>query len=184
MMRRWTVGSLVASLVLSVIGWVFYMPSSVLRTLKPVPSHAQIVCRSVMPDLSVLEQFHFSDGWKTAGRFFQTLKKSPLTLASVSLGGRDRRDSWVVVSALGPRAVLLRWQMKLVPPEGIKPSRSYGAWPVWEYNDPALPVWMRIRFSISEGLLICSISDDSHDIYYLLDTLDGRRPSAERKEDR
>ena len=31
-------------------------------------------------------------------------------------------------------------------------------------------------------LLICSISDDSHDIYYLLDTLDGRRPSAERKE--
>ena len=105
-------------------------------------------------------------------------------LASVSLGGRDRRDSWVAVSALGPRVVLLRWQLKLCSPEGIKPSRSYGSWPVWEYNDPELPVWMRIRFSITEGLLICSISDDSHDIYYLLDTLDGRRPSAERKEDR
>ena len=114
--------------------------------------------------------------------FFQTLKKSPLTLATVALGGRDRRDSWVAVSALGPRAVLLRWQLKLFPPEGIKPSRSYGAWPVWEYSDPALPVWVRVRFSITEGLLICSISDDSHDIYYLLDTLDGRRPSAERKE--
>jgi hypothetical protein len=182
MMRRWTVGALIALLALSVIGWIFYMPPAALRTLKPVPSHAQIIYRSGTPDLSVLEQFHFSNGWKTAGRFFQTLEKSPLALATVALGGRDRRDSWVVVSALGPRSVLLRWQLKLFPPEGIKPSRSYGAWPVWEYNDPVLPVWMRIRFSITEGLLICSISDDSHDIYYLLDTLDGRRPSAERKE--
>jgi len=182
MTRRWTVGTLSALLVFSVIGWIFYMPPPALQTLKPIPSHAQIVYRSATPDLSVLEQFHVSNGWKTAGRFFQLLKKRPLILASVSLGGRDRRDSWVATSALGPRAVILRWQLKLFPPEGVKPSRSYGAWPVWEYSDPALPVWMRIRFSVTEGLLICSISDDSHDIYYLLDTLDGRRPSAERKE--
>jgi hypothetical protein len=70
----------------------------------------------------------------------------------------------------------------LRPPEGIKPARSYGAWPVWQYSDSSLPPWMKVRFSLTERLLICSISDDSHDIYYLLDTFDGRRPSAERKE--
>lgn len=182
MIRRWTVGVLVALLILSVTGWIFYMPPPARQTLKPVPSHARIVYRSATPELSALEPFHVSDGWKTAGRFFRILEKSPLTLATVALGGRDRRDSWIAVSVLGPRAVLLRWQLKLFPPEGVKPARSYGAWPVWEYSDPALPVWMRVRFSVSEGLLICSISDDSHDIYYLLDTLDGRRPSAERKE--
>ena len=185
MMRRWTVGALTALLALSVIGWIFYMPPSALQTLKPVPSHAQIVYYSNTPGwfLSFFpnlgkEENRFSKPWK---KNFKTLEKSPLTVASVALGGRDRRDSWVAVSALGPRAMLLRWQLKLFPPEGIKPSRSYGAWPVWEYSDPALPVWMRIRFSVTEGLLICSISDDSHDIYYLLDTFDGRRPSAERK---
>ena len=187
MMRRWTIGVLSALLVLSVIGWIFYMPPSALQTLKPVPSHAQIVYRSATPGWFLS---FFPTLGKEADRVsklskknFQTLEKSPLTVASVALGGRDRRDSWVAVSALGPRAVLLRWQLKLSPPEGIKPSRSYGSWPVWEYNDPELPVWMRVRFSITEGLLICSISDDSHDIYYLLDTFDGRRPSAERKED-
>ena len=188
MIHRWTVGALTAWLALSMIGWIFYMPPSALQTLKPVPLHAQIVYHSNTPGwfLSFFpnlgkEEGRFSKRWKKS---FQTLEKSPLTVASVSLGGRDRRDSWVAVSAIGSRAMFLRWQLKLFPPEGIKLSRSYGAWPVWEYSDPALPVWMRIRFSITEGLLICSISDDSHDIYYLLDTFDGRRPSAERKEDR
>lgn len=181
MMRQPIVYALVALLVLSVFSWIIYVPRTALETLKPVPAHAQIVYRSATPDLSVLEKFHFSNDWKTAGRFFQTLGEKPLTLATVALGGRDRRDTWVVVSALGPRAFLLRWQMTLFPPEGIKPVRSYGAWPVWQYSDPLLPAWMRVRFTLTEGLLICSISDDSHDIYYLLDTLDGRRPSAERK---
>jgi hypothetical protein len=182
MMRRWTIGALTLLLALSVIGWIFYMPPAAVQTLKPVPAHAQIIYRSAMPDLSVLKQLHDSNGWKAAGRFSQMLEKSPLTLAAVPLGGRDRRDTWVAVSAVGPRAVLLRWRLNFSPPEGVKPIPSYGAWPVWQYSDPALPPWVRVRFSIAEGLLICSISDDSHDIYYLLDTLDGRRPSAERKE--
>lgn len=182
MIRRIMIGALTLLLALLVIGSIYYIPPSALETLKPVPAHAQIVYRSDMPDLSALEKFHFSNGWKEAGLFFQTLEGNPLALAAVSLGGRDRRDTWVTVSAIGPRAVLLRWQLTVAPPEGIKASRSYGAWPVWQYSDPSLPVWMRVRFSIAEGLLICSISDDSHDIYYLLDTLDGRRPSAERKE--
>jgi hypothetical protein len=182
MMRRWIVYALAALLALSVFGWITYMPPAAMRILKPVPAHAQIVYQSALPDLSVLEQFHFPNGWKTAGSFFQTVEKSPLAVATVSLGGRDRRDTWITVSAIGSRASLLRWQLTLFPPEGIKPARSYGAWPVWQYSDPSLPVWMRVRFSLTEGLLICSISDDSHDIYYLLDTLDGRRPSADRKE--
>lgn len=184
MMRRWTVGVLTVLLALSVIGWIFYMPPSALQTLKPVPAHAQIIYRSATPGwflsfFPTLQQNSGAGVWKKS---FQALEKSPLAVASVSLGGRDRRDSWVAVSAIGPRAVFLRWQLTFFPPEGVKPSRSYGEWPVWQYSDPAFPAWMRVRFSITEGLLICSISDDSHDIDYLLDTLDGRRPSAERKE--
>jgi hypothetical protein len=189
MIRRITIGALTLLLALLVIGSIFYIPPSVLNTLKPVPAHAQIVYQSDTPGwflnffpnlgTNCVGAQKISNHWK---KFFQTLEKSPLAVASVSLGGRDRRDSWVAVSALGPRAVLLRWQLAFFPPEGVKVSRSYGAWPVWEYSDPALPAWARVRFSIAEGLLICSISDDSHDIYYLLDTLDGRRPSAERKE--
>jgi hypothetical protein len=124
-----------------------------------------------------------SGDWKNADRFFRTLEKSPLALAVAPLDGRDRRDTWVVVGASGPRTVLLRWRLKFFPPAGVQAVRSYGAWPVWQYNDPVLPAWMRVRFSVAEGLLICSISDDSHDIYYLLDTLDGRRPSAGRKDE-
>lgn len=186
MMRRWIVYALAVLLALSVFGWIFYIPSATLCSLKPVPAHAQLIYRGETPGrflsfFSLLSKPGADDlgRWKKS---FQTLEDSPLTVATVPLGGRDRRDSWIAVSTIGPRAFLLRWQLTLFPPAGIKPSRSYGAWPVWQYSDPSLPAWMNVRFSITEGLLICSISDDSHDIYYLLDTLDGRRPSADRKE--
>ncbi|MFA7257002.1 MAG: hypothetical protein WC047_05455 [Kiritimatiellales bacterium] len=185
MMRRWMVGALVLLLALSVIGWIFYMPPSALNMLKPVPAHARIVYQSDTPGwfLSFFPTLgtcrRQANPWEKS---FQTLEKSPLAVASVALGGRGRRDTWVAVSAVGRRAVFLRWQLVFAPPEGVKPSRPYGAWPVWQYSDPSLPAWMCIRFSVAEGLLICSISDDSHDIYDLLDTLDGRRPSADRKE--
>ncbi|HNX52640.1 MAG TPA: hypothetical protein PLD51_00295 [Pontiellaceae bacterium] len=186
MMRRWIIYALAALLALSVFGWIFYIPSEALCALKPVPAHAQLIYRGETPG-QFLSFFPLlgRTGSDDPGRWrksFQMLENSPLTVATVPLGGRDRRDSWIAVSTIGPRAFLLRWQLALFPPEGIKTARSYGAWPVWQYSDPSLPPWMRVRFSITEGLLICSISDDSHDIYYLLDTLDGRRPSAERKE--
>lgn len=181
MIRRWMVAALTLLLAFSVIGWIVYIPPAALEPLAPVPAHAQIIYRSNTPVWSVLKKFPVSRDWKNADRFFQGLEKSPLTVATVSLGGRDRRDTWVAVSALGPRALGVQWQLKFFPPAGIKPLRSYGAWPVWQYSDVSLPVWARVRFSIAEGLLICSISDDSHDLEYLLDTLDGRRPSAERK---
>lgn len=165
-------------LALSVLGWIVYVPPSAMRMLKPVPAHAHIIYRSETPDFPASERF----GFKTADRFFRIFKKHPLILATVPFGGRDRRDTQVAVSAVGHYAFLLRWRMTLFSPEGIKPARSYGLWPVWQYSDPSLPPWMRVRFTITEGLLICSISDDSHDIYYLLDTFDGRRPSADRKE--
>ncbi len=186
MMRRRIVCALALLLVLSVFGWIFYIPSKALCALKAVPVHAQLVYRGETPGrflsfFSLLGRTGADDPglWQKS---LQTVKDSPLTVATVPLGGRDRRDSWVAVSMIGPRAFLLRWQLTLFPPAGIKPSRSYGAWPVWQYSNPSLPAWMSVRFSITEGLLICSISDDSHDIYYLLDTLDGRRPSADRKE--
>jgi hypothetical protein len=188
MIRRWTTGLLTVLLILLVTGWIFYLPPAALNTLKPVPAHAQIVYRSAAPGwfLSFFPTFgtngaEVPEPWK---KRFRRLEKSPLTAASVSLGGRDRRDSWVTVSALGPSAVFLSWQLKLFPPPGVQPSRSYGAWPVWQYSHPSLPVWARVRFSIAEGLLICAISEDGHDIEYLLDTFDGRRPSAAQKDER
>lgn len=181
MIRRWILAVLVLLLALLVIGSIFYIPPSAMEILKPVPAHAQIVYLNSTPDLSVLEKFHFPSGWKEDRLFLNTLEGHPLTLAAVSLGGRNRRDTWVVASAVGPQSVFLRWRLTFFPPEGVKLSRPYGGWPVWQYSNPDLPVWTRIRFSIAEGLLICSISDDSHDICYLLDTLDGRRPSAARR---
>jgi hypothetical protein len=196
MIRRGLTVLLAVLLALSVIGWIGYMPPSALEMRKPVPVYAQIVYQNQRPVRSVLETLPvyrslfpqpfdpdaFSKDWKNAALFFQTLENSPLTVASVPLGWRERRDTWVVVSALGSRAPGLRWRLAFSSPPGVKALRSYGAWPVWEYHDPAFPVWVRARFSIAEGLMICSISEDSHDLYYLLDTLDGRRPSAERKE--
>lgn len=184
MMRRWYVCILTLLLAACVFGWIAYIPSSALNLLRPVPEHAQIVYRSATPGWFL--SFFPTLGKNSSGLWkknLQTLEKSPLAVATVSLGGRDRREAWVAVSAIGSRAFLLRWQLILFPPKGIKPVRSNGSWPVWQYSIPALPAWMCVRFSLTEGLLICSISDDSHDIYYLLDTLDGRRPSlAERKE--
>jgi hypothetical protein len=183
MMRRWMIGALSLLLALTVVGWIFYMPSPALNTLKPVPAYAQIVYHADAFGGPILEKFRVSKPWKSHPGFFQTLEKCPLSVAVAPFGGRDRRDTWVAVSALGPRAVFLRWRLAFAPPKGVKQLHSYGAWPVWEYSDSSLPAWMRIRFSVSEGLLICSISDDSHDINYLLDTLDGRRPSAEQKDE-
>lgn len=188
MMRRWTIRALVLLLALSVAGWVRYVPSSALNPLKPVPAHAQMVYQNSTPGwfLSFFPLFEKGGGNHSGlwNKNLQTLKEKPLVAATASLGGHDRRDTWVVVSAIGPQAVLFRWQMVFFPPENIQQLHSYGAWPVWQYTDPSFPAGMRVRFSIAEGLLICSVSDDSHDINYLLDTLDGRRPSAERKEER
>jgi len=106
------------------------------------------------------------------------LRKSPLAVATVPFNGRAGRDAWVAVSELGgPTALLFRWRLLLFPPEGISSARSYAAWPVWKLDHPSLPAWARVRFTLTDGLLICSISDDSHDIYKLLDTLDGRAAS-------
>jgi hypothetical protein len=177
MMRRWTIPVLAVVLGISVCGWIFYIPPAALNSLRAVPEQARPVYRSAAPDWSALEKLPVSRDWKNLPGIFQTLEKSPFVLAVAPLGGRDRRDAWIAVSAAGPRAFLLRWKLTLFPPNGIREIKSYGAWPVWQVDDPSLPVWMRVRFSLTEGLLICSISDNSHDIYYLLDTLDGRRPA-------
>lgn len=182
MMRRLPVCLLTLLLFVSVCFWIIYVPPEAMRILKPVPAHAQIIRRGAQPDLYAPEQFRLFAGSASAEQFFRMFSDRPGITASVDLGGRNRRDTLVMVSPAGARAFLLRWRLNLFPPEGMKPIRSYGAWPVWQYSNPSLPPWMRVRFSVTEGLLICSISDDSHDIYYLLDTLDGRRPSADRKE--
>jgi hypothetical protein len=207
MRRRWPVWLLTILLAVLVAGSIVYMPPSSLEMLKPVPAHAQIVYRNETPgwflsfftvpsgcpseagplSLRLSPGFQNTCGESSGSRDLlkvgRILEKSPLTVATVSLGGRSRRDTWVAVSAIGPYSVLLRWQLALFRPEGITPIRSYGSWRVWQYSSPSLPSWARVRFSLTDGLLICSISDDSHDIYYLLDTLDGRRPSlAGRKE--
>ena len=161
---------------------LLFTPSAAQNRLRPIPVHAQLVYNNQNPDwfLSFFPSFGkmddgFSKHWK---KKFQTLEKNPLAVATVPFNGREGRDTWVAVSELGgPTALLFRWQLLLFPPEGVTPSRAYAVWPVWKLEHPALPAWARVRFALTDGLLICSISDDSHDIYKLLDTLDGRAAS-------
>jgi hypothetical protein len=206
MIRRGIVWLLAALLAVLVALFIVYMPPSALETLKPVPAHAQIVYRSKTPgwflsffsDLSICPAEAGPLAWRlrpadaecaadkvpsaALSKAARILNESPLTVATVSLGGRSRRDTWVAVSAIGPYSVLFRWKLMLFRPEFIQPVRSYGCWTVWKYSTPSVPSWAHVRFALTDGLLICSISDDPHDIYYLLDTLDGRRPSlADRK---
>lgn len=167
---------------LSVAGWILYVPSFTRNPLRAVPAFAQIVYSSSKPDWSVLERIPFARHWENGDAVPAELKNAPLVLAVAPLSGRDRRDAWIAVSAVGPRSVLLRWRLILSPPPSIRRLHSYCAWPVWQVEDPSLPPWMRIRFSITDGLLICAVSDNSHDIYTLLDVVDGRSPSkAQRK---
>ena len=161
---------------------LFYIPSVVGNRLKAVPRHAQVVYNNKNPDwfLSFFPMDgnfdgEFSKVWMSN---FEMLEKRPLLVATVPLGGRGGRDTWVAVSELsGFDALLLRWRLMLFPPKEITAVRSYATWPVWQMDHSSLPAWATVRLTITEGLLICSISDDSHDIYYLLDTLDGRSAS-------
>ncbi|HKL22465.1 MAG TPA: hypothetical protein VJ904_11715, partial [Tichowtungia sp.] len=63
------------------------------------------------------------------------------------------------------------------PPEGVSRVRPYAVWPIWAFEDSSLPSWARVRFTITESLLICSVSADSHDMYRLLNVADGRAES-------
>ncbi len=193
------------------IGSLLFTPSAAQNRLRPIPAHAQLVYNNQTPDgfLSFFPNIgkignKFSNPWNEKFQtlekdsalaprsavpqrsWFQSLENQPLAVATVPFNGRERRDGWVAVSKLGgPTALLFRWRLLLFPPEGVSPSRPYAAWPVWKLEHPAIPGWARVRFSLTDGLLICSISDDSHDIHKLLDTLDGRAASlADRKNGR
>ncbi len=161
---------------------LLFASSAAQNRLRPIPAYAQLVYNNASPDgfLSFFPMLgktdgDFSKGWK---KKFQGLEKSPLTVATVPFGGLEQRDAWVAVSELGgPTALLLRWRLLLFPPEGVNPSRSYAVWPVWTLEHPSVPTWAHVRFTLTDGLLICSISEDSHDIYKLLDIFDGRAAS-------
>ena len=196
MKRLWVLVVLSLLLAAVTIASLLFAPPTAQNRLRPIPAHAQLVYNNQNPDWflsffpSVLaggsdatEMYGEilrpnavgSEGWK---KKFQGLEKKPLTVATVPFNGREGRDAWVAVSELGgPAALLFRWRLLLFPPKGISPSRPYAVWPVWKLEHPSLPAWARVRFTLTEGLLICSISDDSHDIYKLLDTLDGRAVS-------
>ena len=182
-MKRNIVITLLSLLLAAVtLSSLLMIPASSQNRFRPIPAHAQMVYNNKNPDwfLSFFPMFgktddDFSKHWK---KKFQTLEKSPLTVATVAFGGRDGRDAWVVVSELGgPAALAMRWRLLLFPPEGVTSSRPYAAWPIWTFEHPSLPPWARGRFTLTDGLLICSFSTDSHDIYKLIDTLDGRAAS-------
>lgn len=196
-MKRW-VCFLGLSLLLAgvTVGSILFTPSFTQNRLSAVPAHAHMVYNNKNPDwfLSFFSMFgsreprqaqrvpmfgkngsEVSKHWKKS---FQTLENYPLAVATVPFGGLEQRDTWVAVSELGaPAAVALRWRLMLFPPEGVSPSRSYAAWPVWKVEHSSIPTWLQVRVSITEGLLICSVSGDSHDIYKLLDIADGRAVS-------
>ncbi len=187
MKRLWVLALLSLLLVAATLGSLWFTSVRSQDRLRPIPAHAHVIYNNRNSDWflsffpnSGKKKDGFSEPWKKS---FQTLEKRPLTVATVPFGGRARRDAWVAVSELGgPVALALRWRLLLFPPEGVEPVRPYAAWSIWKMEHPEIPGWARVRFSLTDGLLICSISDDSHDIYKLLDVLDGRAASlADRR---
>lgn len=182
------IARLVMGLLLAVItlGFLFWVPAYSTNRLRPLPAHAQIIYNNQNPDwflsfFPLLGQtgVEGSADWSQSilpeSRIFQSLMQRPLAVAVVA---DSRRNDWIAVSELGgARAVALRWALLFHRPEGVEPVRSYAAWPIWKLEHPSLPVWARVRFSVTDGLLICSISTDSHDIYKWIDVVDGRSAS-------
>lgn len=166
------------------VAGILYNPS--IDRMQAIPAHARVIyskessdrLSSVFPSLERVETSRFS-GWSKAA---QWLKNRPLSIATVPLAGREQRDTVVAVCKLGgPAATALRWRLAFSAPEGVSPARPYAVWSVWRVEHPSFPSWARVRFAITEGLLICSVSSDSHDIYHLLDVADGRAASLSKR---
>jgi len=169
------------------LGSLLMAPSRAQNRFQPIPVHAHLVYDNENPDwfLSFFPGIgktsdDFSKVWK---KNLQELENYPLAVATVPFSGREGRNAWVAVSQLGgPAALALRWRLLLSPPDGVAVSRPYAAWPVWTFEHPSLPSRARVRFTLTDGLWICSFSTDSHDIYRLIDTFDGRAASlADRR---
>ncbi|MFA5687725.1 MAG: hypothetical protein WC959_01020 [Kiritimatiellales bacterium] len=183
MMQRRIVFTFILLTAAMCVGWMIYVSPAAKNPYAPLPADARIIYSSNAPDFSVLKQRPSGELLKPVFQILPQVKYSSLILAAAAAPGRNHCDALIFVSAIGSRSTLLRWRMEFFLPDGIRSVHSYGAWPVWEIEIPANePPGRRIRFSITEGLLICAISDNSHDIYYLLDTLDGRRPSRMQTE--
>ena len=178
-------------LALVMFGSLRFTPSATQDRLTAVPAHSKLVFSQESPDdfftcypgLGVQED-GFPQVWDALHSplqpLFQFCENRPMAVAT--FGRRTHRGSWVAVSELGgPAATALRWRLLLFPPEGVVPARSYAVWPVWTFEHPRLPVWTRVRFAVTESLLICSISGDSHDIYRVLDAADGRSASMDER---
>jgi len=199
MKRLWVLTVLSLLLIGATLTSLLFTPAVAQNRFCAIPAHAQLVYNNKNPDwflsffpslgshcMAASEFFpNFGKNGDLAPRsavfqrsWFQGLEKSPLAVATVPFNGREGRDTWVAVSEVGgPQALALRWRLLLFSPKGVEPARSYAAWPVWKLEHPSIPSWARVRFSLTDGLLICSISDDSHDIYKLIDTVDGRAAS-------
>lgn len=173
MMRRRIL--VVLALILAAVCMVslLLVPERVADPKSAIPPFARIVFQggdidrfsAVFPNPGTPEE-GFSSHWK---KTFQGLEKHPLTAASFYSNGRE---GLVLIAALsGWDALGLRWRMTLFPPGNVSAARPYAVWPVWRLE---MPGRMRVRFSVTEGFLICSISPDSRDIHRVLDALDGR----------
>ena len=154
--------------------------------LSAIPVHAKTVYSNREPDwfLSFFSTLgHRGDDFSRVwNRDFQWLEQRPLAVATVPFGGPGQRDTWVAVSELdGVSALALRWRLMLFPPEGVSAARSYAVWMVWRFEHSSLPSWAKVRFAVTENLLICSVSADSRDIYRLLDVADGRALSKKER---
>jgi hypothetical protein len=176
------------------IGSLLMAPSRAQNRLQPIPLYAHLVYDNENPDwfLSFFPSIGKTNNDFTAAgginskvwkKSFQGLENYPLAVATVPFSGREGRNAWVAVSQLGgPAALALRWRLLLFPPDGVAATRPYAAWPVWSFEHPSFPSWARVRFTVTDGLWICSFSADSHDIYKLIDTFDGRAASlADRR---
>ena len=150
--------------------WVPKAPRS-----SALPPYANVVyCNGgilSVPMVGTLDEA-LSEAWKNG---FRRLEHRPVSVATVPFAGSGRRDCRVTVVELdGASALALRWRLMLFPPEGVCSVKPHAVWGVWAFEHPSLPSWSKVRFSVTENLLICAVSADSRDIFRLLDVADGR----------
>jgi hypothetical protein len=161
---------------------ILFVPDASVNRLQAVPAYAELVYNESHPDwfTSFFPSLSGQDGifsgfWQS---HFERIQKRPLAVAAVSTGFPGERKTWIAVSELdGPLALMTRWMLFINRPESVSPVRPYAAWKVWKLEHPDLPSWARVRFVVTDGLLICSVSPDSRDIYRLIDTVDRRSVS-------
>jgi hypothetical protein len=107
---------------------------------------------------------------------------SEIAVTDLQIRNSGARNAWAAASWVGWRSPWLRWKLEANEGDDLKFIGKHAVWPIWEYSSSELPANMRLMISLTDNLFILCLSENPTDITLLLDTYDGRVPSAVYKE--